>query len=151
VSKLSRWIEITASISVVIGIVFLIIELQQNTVATENEAAFALQSAMSEQILVAATNEDLFRIFAKVFDNEDLDKDEHFRASLYFSSTMALYEYAFSQYEAGVISETLFKSYEDDIWLFSHGTKFSKSYWKNNHIDFTSGFREYVDSLSSWR
>ncbi len=139
--------EITASAGVIIGIVFLIIEISQNTTATENEAVFALQSAISESVLIAATNDELFNVMSKIYENRELDHQEAFRAAIYFSSTMALFEYAHSQYEAGLISEELLKSYEDDILLFTNSTGFSKSFWKNNRNSLTEKFRNYVDAL----
>ncbi len=146
-SKLAQWMEITASAGVIIGIVFLIIEISQNTTAAENDAAFALQSAISEQVLIAATNDELFDIISKIYENKELDSREAFRGAIYFSSTMSLFEYAYSQYEAGLISEELLKSYEDDVLLFVDATDFSKSFWRTNRDGLTVNFRNYVDAL----
>ncbi len=146
-SKLAQWMEITASAGVIIGIVFLIIEISQNTTATENEAVFALQSAISESVQISATNDELFNVMSKIYENKELSSREAFRGAIYFASTMPLFEYAYSQYEAGLISEALLKSYEDDILLFTNATDFSKSFWKNNRNSLTENFRNYVDGL----
>ncbi len=148
-SKLAQWMEITASVGVIVGIIFLIIEISQNTVATENDAIFALQNIYAEQVLVAVENEEIFQVMRKIYSDEELTSEEAFRASIYFSSTMALFEYAHMQSETGLISESLMSSYEDDILLFTHNTEFSKYFWKNHQGLLTESFREYVDSLKA--
>lgn len=97
--------------------------------------------------MVAAENEAIFEVMTKVYGGEELSENEYFRAARYFGSTPALFEYAYSQFQAGIIGEELYSSYEDDILLFTYNTDFSRSYWQVQKEGVTEGFRTYVDSL----
>ncbi len=63
--RLNRWMTLGANIGVLAGIIFLAFELQQNTVATQLEAASNFQDSFSEIELFIAGSPEFAELLRK--------------------------------------------------------------------------------------
>ena len=107
----TAWMEVLANIGVLVGIIFLTIEVSQNTLATKSEASLAIQTSISESISDVSSNPEVFDVIAKVYADEELTRKERLHNELY---------------------------------LVTHGTKFSRWNWKNQAHSFSSQMQRHV-------
>ena len=70
--RLNRWMTLGANIGVLAGIIFLAFELQQNTVATQLEAASNFQDSFSEIELFIAGSPEFAELLRKGREGEEI-------------------------------------------------------------------------------
>ena len=140
----TAWMEVLANIGVLVGIIFLTIEVSQNTLATKSEASLAIQTSISESISEVSTNSEVFDVIAKVYADEDLTSKERLLASFRWHSILKMMEGALMQYDLGVIDSSVIDSFHNELYLVTHGTKFSRWNWKNQAHSFSSQMQRHV-------
>ena len=74
----NRWLTLTANIGVLAGIIFLAYELQQNTVATQLEAASNFQNSFSEVEMLIAGDPEFAELLIKGRDGRDVSTADGF-------------------------------------------------------------------------
>ena len=75
--KLTEWLTITANLGVILGIVFLVLEISQSTKATAAAASDSVTSGYIELSLPIITDSQVARVFALgLFQPESLTDEE---------------------------------------------------------------------------
>jgi hypothetical protein len=83
--KLNDWLGIAANLGVILGIVFLVIEINQSTKATAAAASDSVTSGYLELSLPIMTDKGVARAFALgLFQPESLTDEEAVQFSMYF-------------------------------------------------------------------
>ena len=72
--RLNRWMTLGANIGVLAGIIFLAFELQQNTVATQLEAASNFQGSVTELEMLIAGNPEFAELLRKGIEGENTNE-----------------------------------------------------------------------------
>jgi len=108
--KLSDWAsiaEILSGIAVLITLVFLIIEIRENTEVTRAAAYDRNIDSINESAYVLAQNPELARIYRAFVEGrvDDLDSDESFRVQLMVRTLFRIYEKAYFAYQYGTLGE----------------------------------------------
>ena len=85
---LKAWMDVLANVGVLIGIVFLTIEISQNTLATKSETSLAIQTAISESLAQFANNPAMFDVVVKIYDEEELTRREELLAGFNYHSCL---------------------------------------------------------------
>lgn len=140
----TAWMEVLANVGVLAGIIFLTIEVSQNTLATKSEASLAIQTAISESISEVSSNSQVFDVIAKVYAEEELTPKEQLLASFRWHSILTMMEGALMQYELGVIDSRVIDTFDDELYEVTHGTEFSRFNWKNQAGSFSPEMRRHV-------
>lgn len=141
---LTAWMEVLANVGVLVGIVFLTIEVSQNTLATKSETSLAIQTSISQSIAEVSSNPEMFAVVAKVYADEELTRSERLLMSFRFHSILTMMEGALLQYKLGVIDSTVVDSFSDELYMVTHGTEFSRLNWKNQMHSFSPQMQSHV-------
>jgi hypothetical protein len=135
--SLNKWLLLVANVGVVVGLLFLIIEVRQNTTALNAQAYQSRSDALREMSLFIAASEDLAAIDANIiirpdtcseFDrrcgivNEEyiksLNPTEWQRYKRFLQAQLARVQNLLFQYEQGLLSE----QYHQDVidWVIEY-------------------------------
>ena len=140
----TAWMDVLANVGVLAGILFLTIEVSQNTLATKSEASLAIQTSISESISEVSSSPEIFDVITKIYADEELTDKEKLLASFRFHSILTMMEGALMQYELGVIDSTVIQSFESELYMVTHGTEFSRWNWRNQADSFSPQMRAHV-------
>ncbi|WOJ92295.1 hypothetical protein R0135_10910 [Congregibacter variabilis] len=143
----AAWTEALANVGVLIGIIFLTIEVSQNTLATKSDASLAIQTAISESISRVQSNPALFDVVYKIYYEEELTPKEYLLAAFYWHSFLTLMDGAVLQYELGVIDLEVLQIYDQELYVTTHQTTFAKRYWENEADSFSPALQAYVANV----
>ena len=141
VDKMNRWLTLVANVGVVGGLIFLGVEIQQNTNAVR---ASALQESMNvarQQLLTIATDPEISRISNA--DYEQLSDNDKLRRSALARSFWLGMHNLFRQWEMSVLS--------DKDWTISYGIICRNGSRSNSEIwsqqsDLSPEFLDAVDN-----
>lgn len=143
-SQLNEWLTLGANCGVLIGIVFLIIEIRQNTELHRSDSRKAIISNDQTSLLVALDHHDIFR---KLSQKEPLSQEDQYRLSFIFAIDLRNREFEYFQYKSGSLDENTWKSYKDLI-LMNHATAKGRVWWdKVGRGIVNPSFGEMVDGM----
>jgi len=139
-SKASAIAEITSSVAVVITLVYLLLELQQNTDALEASTRQAALDNSMQTLQVGIDYPELWLSRTK----ETLTETERVRLSAYLLQTVRRGQVAWQQYQAGALDEA---GWEDvQRAMVGNLTATQPMKWWNYYRDvFPDDFRAIVD------
>jgi len=144
---LGQTITILANVGVIAGIIFLGIELNQNT----QQLALELRWQVNQRIV--DNNRDLMgenplEIFVKsITSPEDLTFDEFQAAGALAFNFLNVWEDHYFLYQADLISDDEWKDFVNDDISFTLGYKFAQAFWEDTKGYFEPDLVFYVDSL----
>lgn len=143
-SLLNEWLTLAANMGVLIGIVFLIIEVKQNTELHKSDSRKAILTNDQASLLVALENHDIFQ---KLGQSEPLSEADQYRLSFVFAIDLRNREFEYFQYKSGSLDEATWKSYKDLI-LMNHATERGRVWWdKVGRGIVNPKFSEMVDGM----
>jgi len=152
--KLNQWLATLANFGVVIGIIFLVIEIrqtsmqiEQNTAAISGEAFFKLNENSSASKIIFAQDAELAAIVLK--GNEDPVSLTEVERARYIDWTRARFNFleAYWVYRRkGLIDDSDSAGMQGSICdtFAVKGTRWS---WENHPGNYTAGFRKDVEQL----
>ena len=112
-NKLNRWLTLAANFGVVIGIIFLALELRQNNDALNLQARLDREDVVRQGILSRLENPDVIQATAKAIREESLSLEEEILLGDLNRSALMNWWIAFRQAQDGVIDSELLPV---DIW-----------------------------------
>ena len=143
-SQLNEWLTLAANLAVLVGIVFLIIEIRQNTELHKSDSRKAILSNDQASLLVALDHHDIFH---KLGQNEPLSQADQYRLSFIFAIDLRNREFEYFQYKGGSLDEKTWKSYKDLI-LMNHATERGRIWWEKVGRELVNpSFCEMVDEM----
>lgn len=145
--QINRWMMLAANIGVLIGILFLVFELRQNTIASRAEAASNYQDTFSEIELFISRDAEFAALLETGRNGDDLSSVEQFRLTVFYGNVLRTWQNAHFQYGTGSLNK--------DLWLSSRsrfGTILSEDrglleHWSNHQSEFTPAFNTLVTQL----
>lgn len=147
--KLSSWVEITGLIAVVTSLVFVGLEIRQNSQASKTANQHALlEMALNYQNTIMQ-DEELSEIYQAMLEGSEpgLTKEQQGRASQIRGNQFNLWESAFYAHDTGQLN--------DELWAAWNGFNRSlindqhRAWWKKNRQGFGESFSSHVDSVLS--
>lgn len=110
--KLSSWVEIVGVTSVVLSLIFVGVELRQNTRASEAQALLDLNTAFNEINMWKISTPELIQLRKKVDTRfDELTKAEKRQAINMFQIELNLFENSYMYFERGIIEKEQFNVY----------------------------------------
>ena len=148
-SVLNHWLSLTANLGVIAGIVFLGIEIQQNTSVTRSIAAQEISNTSVEFFMRVAESPDLARVvMVAEKDPGALSELEIVQYAYVTGAIFLLVEGAYKQFQLGFLTETSWKPYEKLIKnILSNPV--SRIWWVNGSTVFSPEFETMVIAVSS--
>ena len=143
--KLNQWLTLIANLGVLVGIVFLAIEINQNTAALKIGAMQDVSRAATELSLDTVHSDHLPEIIVKDLAGQQLAPEEAYRLELYHFATMRNFETYYFQWQAGFIDEDLFRSRQFAFRGLLQ-QKSARSWWEEYKHSFAASFRAHVES-----
>lgn len=130
------------------GIIFLAVELQQNTVATQLSAAGSLQGSFSEVELFIAGNPEFSELLDKGRTGVNVSASEQLRLAVFYGTVLRQWQFIHLQYVFGVLGEDVWlgsRAYmaqilAEDIGLFDR--------WQTGKSHFSPRFNEIIESIA---
>ena len=142
--RLNKWLSLAANFGVLVGIFFLVIEIRQNTNALYAESRQAVLSGAQHELLMQLNNPD---IHLSIIKPEPLTPQEHVRLSVFLTTSLKAKEFAWLQYQDGVIDEEQWRSEVVVIGIIFDAQRNRKWWEMLGREFFKGGFRDFVDDL----
>ena len=145
--NLGQTMGILANVGVIAGIVFLAVELNQNT----EQLALELQWQINQRMI--ENNRDLIGddptpVFAKsVLTPEELSYEEFQVASPMVFNFLNVWEDRYFLYRAGLIPDEEWKKFIDEDIGSTLGYEFAQAFWHEAKNNYEAGLVEYVDAI----
>ena len=146
--RINRWMTLGANFGVLAGIIFLAFELQQNTVATQLEAASNFQDSFSEIELFIAGSPEFAELLRKGREREKISTTDELRLWVFYGNILRQWQFTHSMYLSGALNEDIWQASQirltqiisEDRGLFDH--------WQMNKLQFSPTFNELVMSMT---
>ena len=139
--KVSLAVEIIGAIGVIASLIYLGIQIKQNTKVARAEITKDLYLASREAILDIATNDHLNSIWS---DLRNFENDNAARQWSFYQSFFRLYELQHVLDEQELLEDNIAHSYSLVIQMFAKTEPFAE-YWKTSQNTFNPNFVEYVN------
>jgi len=138
--------EIVSSIAIVLTLIYLAIQTQQLTVQTQQTNAALLansrQATLAADLQMLTTSIENPEIVVATTTNGWSAEDAKIGA--YVAGTLRIREFAWSQYQDGILDERTWNSYMTPV-VSTLGSEFGQSYWSDNQSFFDPAFVEHVN------
>ncbi len=115
IKGLNRWLTLGANIGVVIGIAFLVVEINQNTTATRIAARDSATQGHIDYMAHMLDSSVLAPAVAKASANQELSYLETNQLMLFHELRWRHYERVYYQYQNGVISDQEWNAYKNGM------------------------------------
>jgi len=152
--KLNSWLGVFANIGVVAGIVFLAVEVSQNSSELEQsravstaQATFQLNANKNDSYLALAQDSELAQLVKNGYDNPDaLTELQRAQFSWWLRSTFNGHEASWFYYRQGLIPEEVYVGSRTAL-CNRVNTNGGRWYWEGNAQFFASDF---ASSVNDW-
>ena len=149
---LSDWAnvaEIGAATGVIISLIFVGLQLQTNTEATEAATREAINRKDMAYLSLRLDSSVLARANAKLDNGEALSPLEESQVVHQEYVNFISFEHSFYQYRKGVLESEEWLRHENIVRLQIENSKHAQIMWARKRHTFTTGFQDLVDSFVS--
>jgi len=137
--------ELIGAVGVVASLIYLAMQIRQNTKVARAETTKDLYLASRAAILEIASNDELTKIWA---DIRNFESEDAARRYAFYQSFFRLYELQFNLASQDLLDESIARSYQLVIRMFA-ATDYFAAYWGIARAEFNETFVEYVDEQYS--
>ena len=144
---LGQTVQILANVAVLSGIIFLIVEVNQNTQATKassRDAAIDQSLSFFEQRL---DNQVIGRAEYKLLTGEALDGFERYQLDYFQYYNLRVFENIFIQYEDGLFSDAEWQRYRRILARLFANNPVALELWKARSSEWIESFQAEVAEL----
>lgn len=145
-SKMSNWMNFSASIAVIMGIIFLGLEIRQNTEMMRSQTRDSIsekQMMFSEWV---ATEIDLAVTIAKVNAGEPLDPGERMMHAYFLAGVWREWENSHYQFQQGLFDRDEFEP-RMERWRSTMRVSAVRDSWVATRMNYSPAFRAEVDAI----
>lgn len=146
--RLSNWAsiaEIVAAIGVIVTLVFLILEIRENTEITRADAFDRNMESINQWRVELAKDAELTRIWRSRENPAILTEDDQFRLIMLQGSLWGIYEKSYFAREYGVLGESEWSRFETQMCF--QMDSMSPQSWTGMVVSLTSQFMRYAESV----
>jgi hypothetical protein len=148
-ARLNDWLALIANLGVLLGIFFLIYEIQQNTDAIRSQTRAAIYGGAQEELWKNMEFPDV-TLNMLVTDHE-LSTEEKIRFDAWMSASMRAREFAWIEYRNGSLDATYWESDRNVIAIIL-GNERGRIWWNEvGRLGFGPEFVTYVDEYMKGR
>ena len=144
---LNKWLTLLANIGVIAGIIFLIIEINQNSLETRLQTESSFQSTFTTVELAAMTDKELLDALLRSQKGELLTDADQLRVLLFYRAVVRGYQNSYYQALSGVLNPQIWEGEKHQMaqsFGFDQGLV---SYWRSNQSLYTAEFNLLVTSM----
>jgi len=137
--------EFIGAIAVVVTLIYLAIQMRQNTNALKLNAARSVTEQLQDMFSLTASSQELAEILVKASGDSALQGAERVRYYTFTSNLVRVYENAFLQLRAGVIDHAHWEGMTRMMIDFTSAGGFQE-YWRDRKHWVSDDFQEYMES-----
>ena len=146
---LSRWLAIGANFGVIVGLVLLIVEIQQNTEMMRAQIHQSRTEAAQSEQQAMYNSEYMPAIFVKIQKGEELTEEELERYRPYIRSLNRNLDNQLWQYSQGLLGENIPRSIRTAARAVIGESELSIEIWDSQKHQFTDEYIAFVDDAIS--
>jgi hypothetical protein len=148
VDSRNRWLTLTANAGVIIGLIFLALEIKQNTEVARSAVDLEITTLSTDFHMRLAENPALARAYyVGLRDPDSLTEDERIQLHYLIPGLFLLLEGAHRQYVRGFLPEGGWTPYEGLI-LYLLENPLVRDWWINSTTVFSQDFEAAVEGIS---
>ena len=145
----NRWITLAANIGVLLGIIFLIVELRQNTTATRLQASSNFQDSFSNIEFFITQNAEFAALLDKGRKAEAIDRSvDQMRLDVFYGNVLRTWQNAHTQYQSGALDEDIWRGSQARLTEVLKADRGLFDYWQTNQTHFGLTFNAMIASIT---
>lgn len=145
--NLNRWLTLGANIGVLIGIMLLIVELDQNRDMMRAQIRNELARGVSDFLPSIIDNREFADALARAGAGESLTATEDLQINTWYDLVFGYWQNVHYQYREGLYDESEFSRHTDAISAVLRENPRSYSYWCRERLHYSELFMEFIDDL----
>ena len=145
--RLNRWLTLGANLGVLVGIVLLLVELDQNRDMMRAQTRHQLAMGLVELQIATGTNQQLVELLDRADDGEALTEAEQRQIGYRFNALIRYWENVHYQYRQDLYDKAEFAK-QKEAWrkTFENGPAIM-SYWCRKRLEYSPEFMAELDGL----
>ena len=148
-SQISEWLTLFANLAVVAGIIFLAIEVSQNTAMIEAQMSQGRAETAMDQAESLYNSDHLPEIFLAMEQEQPLTDLQRVRFTAYLRAFNRNQDNLLHQFEQGFLGATTLRSVRDAVWAELARKKAAREIWENTKVSYSDEYVALVDSVIS--
>jgi hypothetical protein len=142
----SAYSELIGAVAVVVSLVYLALQIRQNTRAIRGSTLDAITAHMQEELRWSSEMPEIFR--KALEDPEELTFEESWRLSEFVTAAFTARQNEYHQYKQGLLDEDVWASVENIIRIFM-GMAWVQNWWQEyGRKNLSESFVRKVESLA---
>ncbi len=146
ISTLNEWLTLLTSLAVIAGIVFLAIELRQNSVALRSNVLQSVTSELDPLNLALASDESMRTVWIKGLQHPtNLTESERLQFNVIMHVWVTSAQNWYLQEKSGVLSPEIADGQWVTMNIFNNTYPGFRDYWDTRGYVYTPGFRQFIE------
>ena len=146
--SMNRWLALVANIGVLAGIIFLAYELQQNTVATQLEAASNFNSSFGDIELFIAGNPEFAELLVRGREGEEITGADQIRLLVFYNQVLRQWQFTHFQYVSGAMDDDNWQAQRAFMGEIVSGDLGLLNHWRKFRHQYNTAFNSVLESIS---
>ena len=146
ISAVNKSVSLIANIGVIASILFLGLEMQQNTAMMQSQTRNSIVENQLGLYELAIENAELHDIVDRLNSNLDVELAELRQVGFWTMSQFRMWENEFFQHEIGLFGSEEFEA-RVNWWRFVMGFDYALKQWQGSQGQFAPDFRIYMTEL----
>lgn len=145
--RINDWLTLGANFGVLIGIILLLVELNQNSTMMRAQTRFEVSQGIVDLLNLSASNEQLASVLRRADSGEELTPDEY---KQFQHRSYALFRYLENihyQYRQGLFDEAEYSTQKAAWTWYLNSSKAAATEWCIIRPSISPEFRSEVDSV----
>ena len=139
--------EFLAAIGVIVSLIYLALQIRQNTESVRASTQLASRHAISEFNRFLAHDDETARLWRTgLSDIDQLSEDERMRFSILLFNLFGDFESFFHQYQKATLEAEHWERWSKVVSFYITRPVVAE-WWNKRTFPFTKGFKQYVDGL----
>ena len=144
--RINHWLALIANFGVLIGVIFLAVEMRQNTEAINGQSRQAIFAGSQEELFKFLEYPELTVLLAS--KETEISLEQKVQIDSLLVSALRAREFAWRQYNAGILDRATWDS-ELEVISILVGSERSRDWWNQaGVVQFNGDFREIVSRIA---
>jgi hypothetical protein len=145
--RLKSWLELIAQLGVVAGLLFLALELKQNTALMRAQTRSEVTQSILD-IIASGRHPGVVQANLRRESGDTLSAEDWYFLKNQANATLRLWENTYYQYTAGLFDDAEFQA-DQEVWRELMQLPEYKELWLETGKQYSQGFRQELDQLVS--
>jgi len=145
--RLARWLTLIANIGVLIGIILLIVELDQNRDMMRSQTRNDISRGIADFLLVGGSDTQVASLRRRAEAGEKLTPDEDIQYYLMLAANLRIWENIHYQYRHGTFDDSEFDGERATWRIIINGNKYFPTAWCRTRTYYSTEFSTEIDQL----